>query len=203
MQDLNIVIYDIEIKKGIPPRNGTPVEGIEYCGGWHDHANMGVSTLCAYDYLESRYRVFCDDNRAEWGRLLASRNPLCVGFNNIHFDNRVLRASEQWDAPADDEQSYDLLREIWIASGLPPEFNPKTHGGVGLDAVCEKNFGIKKSGNGALAPVDWQQGRIGNVIDYCLNDILLTKTLFDRAVIENSAIVNPRTGQPIRLRGLA
>lgn len=196
---MNAIIYDIEIAKAIPSPNSYCEKGIKYCGGWSDHARMGISVIGVYDYVEDRYRTFCADNSDEFTALWDNRD-LCVGFNNIPFDNAVIRATKDadWQCP-DDVRCYDLLREIWIASGLEPEFNRKTHGGVGLDAVCERNFGAKKSGNGALAPVDWQRGKYGTVIDYCLNDIRLTKKLFD-LVLSGKPVINPKTGAELMLR---
>jgi hypothetical protein len=151
---------------------------------------MGISVLCTYDYVEDRYRVFCVDNKEDFAARI--KGALCVGFNNIPFDNAVLAATSGWEAPKE-ESCYDLLREIWAAAGNGPEFNASTHAGYGLDAMCEVNFGLKKSGNGAMAPVDWQQGNFGTVIDYCLNDVMLTKRLFD-AVMRGDYIKNPKGG---------
>ena len=195
---MNTIIYDIEIAKAIPSPNSYCEKGIKYCSGWADHARMGISVICCYDYQYDRYRVFCDDNKEEFMALVNDRGPLCVGFNNIPFDNAVIAATPGWLAP-NDAMCYDLLREIWIASGLEPTFNRKTHGGVGLAAVCEKNFNTSKSGNGALAPVDWQRGKYGTVIDYCLNDIRLTKQLFD-LVLAGKPVINPKTGAELTLR---
>lgn len=185
---MNCLIYDIEIVKAIPPRGDEPrIDGIEYCAGWHDHANMGVSVIGAFDYVDQRYRVFCRDNFEQFQELVDQREWI-VGFNSIAFDNEVVK-HEGLSVPV--ERSYDLLVELWRAAGLGPKFNPKSHGGFGLDAVSAANFGTRKSGNGALAPIDWQFGRIGNVVDYCLNDVLLTKNLLDR-VQQGSAVVVPR-----------
>ena len=84
------VIYDLEIIRAIPgggdkePR----IEGIEYCEGWEDYANMGISCLCAYDYHEGRYRVFTERNQGEWMKLFANRD-IVVGFNSARFDHKV------------------------------------------------------------------------------------------------------------------
>ena len=193
---MNALIYDCEIINAIPNRDGSREKGITYCDGWRDFPNMGVSVTGVYDYVEDRYRVFCYDNRAEFAKLIAERD-LCVGFNSIPFDNALLLACE-WPTPPK-EKSYDLLRETWAASGLGLEFNFRTHGGYGLDAMCECNFGTKKSGNGALAPVLWQQRRRGEVIDYCLNDIRLTKQLFD-CVLAGKPLKCPKTGADLLLR---
>lgn len=194
---MNAIIYDCEIIKAIPNKDRTQQEGIAYCGGWRDFSNMGISVIGAYDYVEDRYRVFCADNSKEFAELCNARD-LCVGFNNIPFDNQLIRSSSPWLSPTD-ANCYDLLIEIWASVGLSSEFNYKTHGGYGLDAVCEKNFGTKKSGSGALAPVLWQQGKTGEVIDYCLNDVRLTKQLFD-AVLTGAPIKSPKEDRNLILR---
>jgi hypothetical protein len=58
------LVYDLEIIKAIPERDGSRLDGYDYCEGWHDHANMGVSVIGAFDYVEQRYRVFCWSNFA-------------------------------------------------------------------------------------------------------------------------------------------
>lgn len=190
---MNTIIYDLEILKAIPDKSGKHIDGVEYCKGWADHANMGISVLCIYDYIEDRYRVFCGDNKEQFASRI--KGALCVGFNSIPFDNTVLSATLGWNAPKE-ENCYDLLRETWAAAGLGPEFVYPSHMGYGLDAMCEVNFGLKKSGNGAMAPVDWQHGNFGTVIDYCLNDVMLTKQLFD-AVLRGDKIKSPKGGELI------
>lgn len=183
-----MLIYDIEIVNAIQGKKEDRIEGITYCDGWDDRDNMGVSVIGAYDYDSDRYRVFCEDNFEEFAALVADHS-IIAGFNSIKFDNAVLRACGIRDIP--DEKSYDLLVEIWIGAGLEPEFKYPSHIGFGLDACCNANFDTRKSGHGAMAPVDWQQGRIGNVIDYCLNDVKLTKELLDR-IISTGGIIDPR-----------
>lgn len=196
---MNVIIYDIEIVNAIPDKGGAALlDGITYCAGWHDHANMGISVVGVYDYLEERYRVFCEDNKRELLNLIGERRPLCVGFNSIQFDNTVMRTTAGWDAPADAD-CYDLLCEIWAAAGLGPEFKYPSHIGFGLDAVCAVNLRMKKSGHGALAPVQWQRGERGAVIDYCLNDVRLTKQLFDK-VLATGHVINPKDGQSLAMQ---
>lgn len=191
----NYLVYDLEIIKAVPEKGGVKpleAEGIQYCDGWHDHQNMGISVIGAYDSKDDRYRVFCADNFKEFFELADARDVL-VSFNGIGFDNKVLLAAgvfRQIDIEAD-FVFYDILAELWNANGLRREFTYPTHIGFGLDAVAMANFGQKKSGNGALAPVEWQQGKIGSVIDYCLNDVKLTKRLFDR-ILETGGLRDPR-----------
>lgn len=188
MRPLNIVIYDTEIIKGILKKGEQPVEGIEYCNGWRDFENMGISVIGAYDYLEDRYRVFCQYNFTEFQQLL-NRADVVVDFNGYQFDAPLLNANGMG---FNKDKHFDILRQIWKAEGYDPDkFDFRTHANYGLDACCWENFGIRKTGNGALAPIDWQQGRFGEVIDYCLNDIRMTKQLFDKIRLDGY-IISPK-----------
>jgi hypothetical protein len=91
---------------------------------------------------------------------------------------------------------YDTLAELWVAAGLGRTFAGAKHGGFSLDRAAEVNFGKHKTGNGAFAPVDWQRGNIGTVIDYCLEDVRLTRLLFERMSRDGFAI-DPRDGRSI------
>lgn len=195
---MKALIYDIEIVNAVPVRREPRHEGIKYCEGWHDHANMGVSVIGCYDYAEDRYRVFCEDNKEAFFAAADAADVL-VSFNGIAFDNQVIRCCWSSADFQPSEKCYDLLVEIWAASGLGPSFVYPSHAGFGLDAVCAANFGTRKTGHGALAPVDWQRGRIGNVIDYCLNDVRLTKQLFDH-VLAGNPLKCPKTGAALSMR---
>ena len=54
---MRALIYDIEIIKAIPSKNGERITGIEYCEGWKDHANMGISVIGAMTWPEGRKNI--------------------------------------------------------------------------------------------------------------------------------------------------
>lgn len=189
---MNALIYDCEIVKAVPSKKEAVIPGIEYCEGWNDHAGMGISVICAYDYVERRFRVFTKENWSGFADLL-ERSDVLVGFNNIGFDNKLIRANgvtpngSEWE-----RKSYDILAEMWEASGLSRTFQYPTHAGFSLDNTAMLNLREGKTGNGgAMAPVEWQRGNVGMVIDYCLQDIRLTKGLFDR-IISNGGLRSPK-----------
>lgn len=189
-----MIIFDCEIVKAIAKKPEDRIPGIQYCEGWRDFSGMGISVICAYDYSTTRYRVFCQDNFAEFQKLVHEAGKV-IGFNSLAFDN-PLCAAHGLDIPV--EKSWDLLSEIWAADGLSRSFEYPSHIGYSLDECSRVNFGFQKSGNGALAPVLWQRGQIGEVIDYCLNDIRLTKALVD-AIIDHGEIRNPKNGSLLRI----
>lgn len=196
MTYLSAVVYDIEIERAIAGEGELRQEGVEYCEGWKDYEGMGISVVGCYDYVEDRYRVFCKDNLEEFGGLLGVRE-LYVGFNSVAFDNKVLRLHLKDEVP--EGRCYDLLREMWAAHGLGPEFRSPSHKGFSLDATAGANFGRGKTGSGAAAPVQWQRGEVGSVIDYCLTDVWLTKRLFDK-VREEGGLLSPRDKRFVYLR---
>lgn len=194
-----MLVYDLEIIKAILDRDAKPEEGIEYSEGWDDFKGMGLAVVCCYDYITDRYRVFCEDNLNDFKMLVASTECV-VGFNNHHFDDRVLEAAG-CHVPV--EKSYDILQEVWRSLGLGPDYKSETHKGYSLDALCMVNFGLTKNGSGAQAPLLWQRHKIGTVIDYCLNDAYLTKRLLDR-IIHSGTLVDPKDPKrtiPVRKPG--
>lgn len=182
-----IAVFDLEIKK--------PIESLEK--GWNDHANMGISTLCLFDYSTGRYRVFDDASKEECLDILL-QYEIVVGYNTVNFDWRVVNAT--WTIPllkVRVSKDFDILREIWISKGLNPDkFVPQTHGGVKLDDVAAETIGMRKTLDGATAPKLYQQNRIAEVIDYCLEDVRIEKTLFE-FVVQNSYVTRSGKNIPI------
>ena len=168
---LDVIVYDIEIARCIPDRRAPREPGLDYCAGWDDHANMGIAVLCAYDLRADEPRIFLADNLAAFGELIDGR--VVAGFNNRGFDDKLLAANGIRVG-----QSVDLLCAIRRAVGEPEVYTYGiTRPGRTLEALSAANLGASKSLSGALAPVEWQRGRRGIVIDYCQRDVMLTVRL--------------------------
>lgn len=177
-----MIVFDCEIKKAIPGPN-VP-HGITCCDGWEDFGGMGIACVCVYDYGERRYRVFCEDNLSDFQDLIHNRN-LLIGFNSVRFDNKLLSVN---GVDVGLISYYDIYYEIMRGLGVhKQEIKPA---GYKLDQVCEINFGHSKTEHGAMAPVYYQQGKIGRVIDYCLNDVYLTVRLFNK-IMRDEYILDP------------
>ena len=176
------IVYDCEIKRGVVTENNPHRDGFEYAAGWEDFAGMGISVLCAYDVRESWYRVFCEDNIDDFVNIVCNRRGV-IGFNNHRFDDRLL-AAHGIDVG---NYSRDIAASIWRAAGVPQGEHPS---GLGLDAICKANGLGGKSASAADAPQDWQRGRIGRVIDYCLNDVRMTVRLL-RLIQDTGWIIYP------------
>lgn len=163
----NIVVYDLEIKNSIS----------QCSNGWASHDEMGISVGCAFDYRDGKYRVFMDDNITELVERLNEPETLIVAFNHISFDNKLLRGQGHPLKPDAELLNYDMLVVSRKGAGVnqfAKGFRLDDH----LKACCLP----MKTGDGAMAPIWWQEGKIGKVVDYCLNDVTQERALFEYMV---------------------
>lgn len=164
-----IIVYDTEIK-AIIGQNGVT---------WNDHAKMGISVACAYDYASGDFLVFLEDNLPELTRLL-NEAEMVVAFNQIGFDNKLMRACGQPLKADNDLFNYDMLVESRKAIGWV-EGSRSFPKGCKLDDHLEATFGtaFKKTSHGEEAPKMYQAGQMGRLISYCLADVAREKMLFE------------------------
>lgn len=188
---MKILVYDAEILNAIPEKGVAPVEGVRYCKGWGDFEGMGVSVICAH-VQGAGYRVFLEDNFDVFRDLAQDPETLLVGFNNRVFDDSLVRLS--LNINIDERRSWDLLRGVRVARGHDPGY---IAGGPNLDSLCKANFLPGKIGNGAFAPMLWQRGKHGQVIDYCLNDVIQLKKLIE--LVELGRLRDHESGRILRV----
>lgn len=191
----HVLIADAEIQKCIPDRKTPPDPWYRYCQGWQDFAGMGISVVCAYTSFDDRYRVFMEDNLPEFQQLClasAERGVEFVGLNSKSFDDNLFRANG-----ISFTTTYDLLIEARIAAGFSADWRSVPKGRTySLDAIAFTNFGEGKSGDGAAAPKLYQDGKLGELADYCLSDVTLTKKIWDK----RDRLLDPNDHQVLTLR---
>ena len=161
---LNITVFDLEIKEVIG-QNGI---------GWKSYDKMGISVGCSYNFLRREYKIYMDDNLDELAELIAS-SQLVSGFNTMGFDIPLLEATLKAQVRKDNH--YDILQYSREAHGSGPFKR-----GFKLDNHLAGTFGkdSMKTANGEQAPVWWQEGKIGRVASYCLDDVTREARLFKR-----------------------
>src|ERR1700684_3274336 len=187
---MKLVVYDCEIRHCIPDGKNPIPKGMATCKGWTDYTGMGISVITAYVWGEG-YRVFLENNMQEFKALASDPETILAGFHSWRFDDRLIAAV--LDIGINPSRTWDLLRQIVKATGGNPDGVPH---GYGLSALCEANFLSRKTpGAGAQAPILWQSGQIGALVDYCLSDTMRTKKLIELAV-------DGRLRSPIHFRRL-
>lgn len=191
MAPVRVIVYDIEIAKAIPDGKQAPDPNVQYCRGWKDFGGMGIAVLCAIEIGEMVPRVFLQDNLLSF--LSWSTGAILAGHSNRGFDDPILEAMGLWQAAG----SYDILRALRVAVGESPDYRPGvTKGGRKVDDLARVNLnGMQKSMGGDLAPLMWQRGAKGHVIDYCLRDVAIETQLF----LRRDQFVDPVTGRTVCL----
>ncbi len=200
-----MIVLDIEICKG--PVYNKDYPNHEYAAGWADFTGMGIAVLCLYDYKDDSYKIWTDkgqcntfnlsliEDRRKLSDIIALRD-IVAGYNIKKFDAPLMEANGFLVC---DDQIYDILEQLWFAVGLSKQFNPRTHGGYGLDTVSKLNLDNQgKTGHGALAPFMWQDGKFQEVIDYCQNDVKLTKDLLDLVFIQGG-LIDPKSKKVVKM----
>ena len=188
--NVNAVCFDIEICHCVPSKYEPPIPGLKYCRDWSDKAGMGVACIGAYEWAADRFRIFSMDS-IDLFRELVRTADLLVSYNGDSFDIPLLEAVTGIVIEAN--RSYDLLAAIYDAAG--GRFK-----GSGLGEIAKANGLTGKSGDGAMAPVLWQRGKIAELHDYCIGDVAITKKLIDR-VLATGELNDPRGGfLPLQIR---
>jgi|GEM_PF-859663 DEAD/DEAH box helicase domain-containing protein len=189
-------------------------DGYQYCAGWNDFENMGIAVIgvCNIDTEELYY--FSDrDHNLKRGKYLEGFNHFpgafvdfdaitekgeielieWWGFNSLNFDDKLCRANG-----IDIYTNHDLLCQIRLAAFGSSHWEDQPRGSsYSLGAIAKVN-GMAKSGSGELAPKLWQDGKHQEVIDYCLNDCLITARLIK--LFERGALIDPNTGEKLNVK---
>jgi DEAD/DEAH box helicase domain-containing protein len=127
---------------------------------------LKVSVVGVYDYLTDECKVYQESEVSFLEERLKSAE-LVIGFNIRRFDLPVL--SPYLFLSIDMLPVLDLMEEIEKVRGHR----------VGLHSVAQATLGITKSGEGWNAVNLYEQGRIEELKAYCLNDVRLTKEIYD------------------------
>ena len=136
--------------------------------GSNDPASLSLAVVCIHDSDTDAYASYFEEDLPKLWPVL-ERTDLLIGFNSDHFDIPIL--NKYYGGDLTRIRSVDLMKEIKKKLGRR----------IGLDAVASATLGKKKSGSGVFANVWWQKGEKQKVVDYCIDDVKLTKELYDFA----------------------
>lgn len=202
---MGILVYDVEVKRIPWDGKSYKMKRYEYAEGWNDYEGLGVACICAWSSKFGGYGIFSEvfDQHEVFKNLVneldgaviaiapipdfqkwVNAQAIISGYNSREFDDNVIAATG-----IQCKTNYDILREIYAAVGLDPDYKfPEDkkeqwtkYKGYRLEDVAKANFGRGKIGNGAMAPIQWQDGEYEAVIKYCLDDVKLERDLFLKA----------------------
>lgn len=196
MPDVSALVYNLEIIKGIPGK--TRIPRIAYCSGWNDFNNMGIS-VGAYAWLDKEpiEAFYWEDefNRLKFIEALQSAD-IVSGFNSLAFDDRLLSANG-----VKARTSYDVLLEIRLAAYGSTNWKEQPEGDSYRLGDLSAANGMKRTGDDAFAPIDWQTGKREKVLEDCRNDVMIERSTL-KLLLEGS-LQNPNDKNMLQGRALA
>ncbi len=139
----------------------------------NDPAALDMSVCCIYDYETDKYSSYTKETLNEMWPIF-EKADLIIGYNSEHFDIPIL--NKYYSGDLTKLKSLDLLKEIKNSLGRR----------IKLDAVAEATLGRNKTGHGLEAIVWWRNGEKQKVIDYCIEDVRITKDVYEYALKNNS-----------------
>ncbi len=139
----------------------------EEVGGWF-HDRLRISLVGVYFYETDEYATYLEPDLPKlWPRL--ERADRIIGYNQKSFDNPVM--NNYYAGDLNRLPQLDLLEQIQLSLGYR----------IKLDDVAHATLGVGKSGNGLQAVEFWKQGKIKELADYCLQDVRVTKEVYEFA----------------------
>jgi DEAD/DEAH box helicase domain-containing protein len=134
-------------------------------GGWQNAHLMRVSVTVLFDSFDKGFHVFDEDKIDALFHHL-EKADLIIGFNIKRFDYRVLGAYTNKNLNV--LPTFDILEDIYKRLGYR----------LGLDHLAQETLKQGKTAHG-LQAVEWfRQGEIEKLIEYCRQDVEITRDLF-------------------------
>lgn len=150
--------------------------------GAYAPAKLTISLVGLYNAATGTEQVFRLEELAALEAMLA-RAPQVVGFNLLGFDYPVLKSAIGFDPFT--LPTIDLFDHLQRQLG----FRPK------LDDVAAATLGRRKSGDGLEAIRLYQQGNWDTLARYCLDDVRLTRDIYEYGLAHNHVKFPSRTGE--------
>jgi RNase_H superfamily len=180
--------------------------------GWERKVDLGLSIGCFFDYRWMDHYYFDRQTPARLMLAWVVRQPLLVSFNGIGFDFSLMRGLLRREAETSEDTvlaphlvgicdrfktlcatSYDILATIWQVDPA----RKFERGLNSLDAIAQANGLGAKGMDGATAPRLWAQKCYAEVLNYCANDVRITRKLFE-TIVETGTLLRG-DGTPIQL----
>lgn len=155
---LKKIVLDLETQKSF-----------QEVGGRGKNHLLKISVACIYDYSTDKYSSFEEHELPKLAPILQTADQI-IGYNIKDFDFQVIQPYLNFDIF---QVPYlDLLEEVDKALGHR----------IKLELVAQGTLGVGKSGSGLEALVYFKQGRMDLLKKYCLDDVKITKQVYDYAL---------------------
>lgn len=150
--------------------------------GAYNPSLLQVSLVGCYFYETDTWESFLEEDLPKlWPRLETADRV--IGYNLFGFDYPCLQSYYTGDLKR--IPTVDIMVEIEKRIGFR----------VKLDSVAQATLGVGKSGDGLQAVEFWRKGEIDKLREYCLQDVRVTRDVYEKALNEQKVFYFDRLGQ--------
>jgi len=154
--------------------------------GKYDPSLLKISLIGIYRYETDTYESFLEPDLPKLWPILESADRI-IGYNLLGFDYQVMNTVYPGDFNS--FPTLDIMMDIAKVIGFR----------VKLDDVAHASLGTGKSGNGLQAIEFFRRGEIDKLRDYCLQDVKVTKEVYEYGLAQRHIKYKDRTGQMIQV----
>jgi DEAD/DEAH box helicase domain-containing protein len=140
----------------------------DWTGGSFEPADLDLSVVCIYDSKTGEFSSYMQQDLPKLWPILEKADML-IGYNSDHFDIPIL--NKYYPGDLTKIKSLDLLVEVKKALGRR----------LKLDSIAEATLGRNKTADGLAAVRWWKEGKYDLVRDYCIEDVRITKEVYEYA----------------------
>ena len=140
-----------------------------FSGAMPDPKTLELSLVGIHDSATDEFSSYLKEELPKLWPIL-ERADILVGYNSDHFDIPIL--NKYYPGDLTKIKSIDLLKEV----------RQVLNRRLKLDNLAEATLGRHKIANGLEAVRWWQEGKVEKVREYCLDDVRLTKELYEYAL---------------------
>ncbi|MGB8815755.1 MAG: ribonuclease H-like domain-containing protein [Minisyncoccia bacterium] len=135
----------------------------------NDPSLLDMSVCCIYNYETDEYSSFTKEQLKDLWPIIEKADVL-IGYNSDHFDIPLL--GKYYSGDLTKIKSVDIMKDIKKSLGRR----------IKLDTIAEATLGKNKIGHGIEATIWWKNGEYEKVIEYCKEDVKITKEIYEYAL---------------------
>jgi DEAD/DEAH box helicase domain-containing protein len=170
-----VLFFDLETQKSA-----------EEVGGWGNIHKMGLAVGVVWDSLDREFFTYEEKDARQLVDKLRTAD-LVVGFNVIGFDYTVLQPYSDFDLQ--EINTFDMLVDVKKRLGFR----------LSLNHLAQHTLNAKKSADGLISLQWYKEGKISEIIQYCKQDVEITRDLYLFGEKNGLVKYQSRSGNPLQL----
>jgi DEAD/DEAH box helicase domain-containing protein len=155
---LKKIVLDLETQKSF-----------QEVGGRGKNHLLKISVACIYNYSTDKYSSYEEGEIGKLAPILQTADQI-IGYNIKDFDFEVIQPY----------LNFDILKIPYL--DLLEEIEKVLRHRIKLDLVAQGTLGSGKTGSGLEALLFYKNGRMDLLRKYCLDDVKITKQVYDYAM---------------------